>query len=210
MPYVYPNICYDPEYEEHVELSYRKEKFNHNKALDVDLTGNLMRYEFYIHRGNEHRSLHDTGIPYAHYRTELYYIDDEGKRQTMIPFTHWWPLKDYDVMGALKQLNSENKYAIYHNLAIKRRLIKKILYFPEIPDNFYRGDKNITEKTVFEYFERGLETPVLVIYWKIRNSEKRSIVALNTSIEEAEKIFNMKIEIMPNPNKKNEDILSRY
>ena len=76
-------------------------------------------------------------------------------------------------------------------------MIKKIEYLPEIPYGHYSKERSKDVGEAYNCNFNGHKTPILKIY---RVDGGCSTVQASTSIEEAEKIFGVKIQIMPNPN----------
>lgn len=194
--YIYPEIHYDPDFKGYEKLGTPHEN-EMVKPICVSLVGDIIRFES-CYSYNEQDA--QQKLPAHTMRMRLYsgYIDGkkmEYEFQFSGPLYRYW---DYDVMGALKQMNKkDNEYAIYSNFAILRNLIKKIEYLPEIPYGHYSKDHSQDVGKAYEYFFNGHKTPIFKIY---RVGGGCSIVGVSTSIEEAEKIFGVKIQIMPNPN----------
>ena len=194
--YIYPEICYDPDFKGYEKLGTPHEH-EMVKPIQVSLAGDLIRFESY-NLYNEQDA--QRKLPAHTMRMRLYsgYIDGKKmkyKYQFSGPLYMYW---DYDVMGALKQMNKkDNKYAIYSNFAVLRSLIEKIEYLPEIPYGHYSKDQLKDVGEAYNYYFNGHKTPIFKIY---RVGGGCSTVQVSTSIEEAEKIFGVKIQIMPNPN----------
>ena len=194
--YIYPEIHYDPDFKGYEKLGTPHEN-EMVKPMRVSLEGDLIRWEKYNFYDEQYVN---EKRPAPTMLMRLYSGFKDGKKveykyQLRGPLYMYW---DYDVMGALKQMNKkDNKYAIYSNFAILRRLIKKIEYLPEIPYGHYSKERSKDVGMAYDYFFNGHKTPIFKIY---RVGGGCSIVGVSTSIEEAEKIFGVQIQIMPNPN----------
>ena len=161
--YIYPEIHYDPDFKGYEKLG-TPHKNEMVKPIGVSLVGDIIRFE----RCNSYNEQDaQQNLPAHTMRMRLYSGYRVGEKmeykfQISGPLYRYW---DYDVMGALKQMNKkDNKYAIYSNFAILRNLIKKIEYSPEIPYGHYSKDRSKDVGTAYESFFNGHKTPIFKIY----------------------------------------------
>ena len=207
--YVYPYELYDPSYSGYKKLSSVAENSVY-EPIELELEGSLIRFENYNNypyvSGN---SFSSEEFPCKEVASFLYrYVSDESGKLSLQFIVRPRPsilLWNYDIMGALKQMNKRNLYAIYGDMAIVRSSIKSIEYYSEIPNNYYSEDFYENLRKASMCFSSGVKTPTLVIYW---GKNMRSLVRMTTSLKDAEKIFKMPIKRMSNPNQKNEDELT--
>ena len=108
--YIYPEIHYDPDFKGYEKLGTTSHEHEMVKPIRVSLEGELIRFESYnfYNKQDAQRKL-----PAHTMRMRLYSGYRDGNKmeydfQFSGPLYRYW---DYDVMGALKQMNKkDNKY----------------------------------------------------------------------------------------------------
>ena len=203
--YVYPDTPYDPEIKGYKKLSNTPEESIYY-PLDINLQGELVRFEHYDYQYLPKANPVTLDFPFNNLVSKLYYHEKDGTKINMVNPSPTLQLWDYDIMGALRQLNSKNLYVIYDNVAILRSSIDRIEFYPEISKTYYSNNEDKNWKVAYTFFSSGLKTPILKIYRKCGGC---SLVKLVTSIDEAEQIFNIPITIMQNPNQIEQEELNR-